>query len=95
MGAVKRGTQMRNTILDTATQGFGYQLLFIKASRAAALHGLPLGPTCGPCQNNVLALKSGAQAIRFRMSFVIDSSEVDWALDRIEGCLPANVQRAR
>ncbi|HTF91252.1 MAG TPA: L-lysine 6-transaminase [Planctomycetota bacterium] len=46
-------------------------------------------------ERNVLALKSGAQAIRFRMPFVVGAEEIDWALDRIESCLPAGVQGAR
>ncbi len=46
-------------------------------------------------ERNVLALRSGAQAIRFRMPFVIAASEIDWALDRIESCLPAIVNGAR
>jgi len=43
-------------------------------------------------ERNLLALKSGAQAIRFRMPLVISASEIDWALDRIESCLPAAVR---
>ena len=33
-----------------------YQHLFVEASSAAGRYGLPIGPTCLPCQNNVLAL---------------------------------------
>jgi L-lysine 6-transaminase len=43
-------------------------------------------------ERNLLALKSGAQAIRFRMPLVISAEEIDWALDRIESCLPAAVR---
>jgi L-lysine 6-transaminase len=39
----------------------------------------------------VLALKSGPQAIRFRLPFVLSASEVGEALDRIEAALPATV----
>jgi L-lysine 6-transaminase len=39
----------------------------------------------------VLALKSGPQAIRFRLPFVLTASEVEQALDRIEAALPAAV----
>ena len=39
----------------------------------------------------VLALKSGPQAIRFRLPFVLSPSEVEQALDRIEAALPAAV----
>ncbi len=74
----------------TNVRGFGSLLAFTLESPAARDELL-----AKLRQNNVLALKSGAQAIRFRMSFVIDASEVDWTLDRIEGCLPANVQATR
>lgn len=43
-------------------------------------------------ERNLLALKSGAQAIRFRMPLVISAAEIDWALERIESCLPAAVR---
>jgi L-lysine 6-transaminase len=43
-------------------------------------------------ERNLLALKSGPQAIRFRMPLVISAKEVDWALDRIESLLPAAVR---
>jgi L-lysine 6-transaminase len=42
-------------------------------------------------ERKVLALKSGPQAIRFRMPFVITGREVDEALGRIEEALPAAV----
>ena len=41
------------------------------------------------------ALKTGAQAIRFRMPFVIGAAEIDWALARIEACLPAGSHATR
>lgn len=44
-------------------------------------------------ENGLLALKSGAQAIRFRMPLSIQASEIDWALDRIESCVGARAQR--
>jgi 4-aminobutyrate aminotransferase-like enzyme len=42
-------------------------------------------------ERKVLALKSGPQAIRFRLPFVITGREVDEALGRIEESLPAAV----
>jgi hypothetical protein len=33
-----------------------YQDLYVAAARIASKSGLPVGPTCFPCQNNVLAL---------------------------------------
>ena len=39
----------------------------------------------------LLALKSGPQAIRFRLPLVITAEEVDRALERVADCLPATV----
>jgi hypothetical protein len=47
------GTQLE------AARGFSgevYQDLYVEASRIADVYSLPIGPTCQPCQNNVLAL---------------------------------------
>ena len=46
-------------------------------------------------EQRVLALKSGPEAIRFRMPFVIGAAEIDWALSRIEASLPAGSPAAR
>jgi hypothetical protein len=40
-------------------RGFGYQTywdIYTETQRNAAMHGIPTGPTCIACQNNVLAL---------------------------------------
>ena len=39
----------------------------------------------------VMALKSGNDSIRFRMPLVVSADEVDQALERIAGCIPAGV----
>ena len=36
--------------------GYDYQQVFVEAEESARQFGLPVGPTCSPCMNNVLAL---------------------------------------
>ena len=40
-------------------------------------------------ERRILALKSGACAIRFRLPFVLSDADIDWALERIESSLPS------
>jgi L-lysine 6-transaminase len=89
--AAERGKQFVQGLRDLAKErsgisnvrGVGTLVAFTcenNASRDALLSNL--------MDNKILALASGEESVRFRMSMVVTADEINLALERIGACLP-------
>ncbi|MBI5364240.1 MAG: hypothetical protein HZA53_13760 [Planctomycetes bacterium] len=43
-------------------------------------------------EEKLLGIQCGDRSIRFRLPFVVQKSEIDLALSKVERCLPARVR---